>query len=85
MSDPGHWIKKVVTHWEKSKPDGCRFIRIPDFLVQLILEKCRPPAPYAQQSPERGRTVGMEWYCRVFGRCYELLGGSHQPLYCSHK
>ena len=28
--------------------------------------------------------MGMEWYCRIFGRCYQLLGGSQEPLFCSH-
>lgn len=37
MSDPAHWVKKVVTHWEKSKPGGCRYLVVPDFLVQLVL------------------------------------------------
>ena len=38
MSDPAHWVKKVVTHWEKSKQGGkpgARYLRIPDHLVQL--------------------------------------------------
>ena len=84
MSDPAHWIKKVVTHWEKSKPNGPRYLRVPDFLVQLVLERCPPDPRHTPRKPEYGRTVGMEWYCRVFGRVYELLGGSRQPFYCSH-
>ena len=84
MSDPAHWIKKVVTHWEKSKRGGARHLLVPDFLIQLILARCPPPAPHQQQQPERGATCGMEWYCRVFGRVYELLGGSHEPLFRSH-
>ena len=78
------WYMQVVTHWEKSKPNGCRFLRIPDFLVQMVLVRCPPSGKHIQQTPEKGRTVGMEWYCRVFGRGYELLGGAREPLYCSH-
>ena len=66
-------MKKVVTHWEKSKQGGkpgARHLRIPDHLVQLVLRRCPLPAPHAHQSPERGATVGIEWYCRVLGRCY---------------
>jgi hypothetical protein len=50
----------------------------------LVLQRCPPDARHTPRKPEYGRTVGMEWYCRVFGRLYELLGGSRQPLYCSH-
>ena len=78
MSDPAHWVKKVVTHWEKSKRDGkpgARYLRIPDHLVQPVLKRCAPPAPHVHQSPERGGTVGIEWYCRVLGRCYAIMGG----------
>jgi hypothetical protein len=84
MSDPAHWVKKVVTHWEKSKQGGkpgARYLRIPDHLVQLVLKRCPPPAPHAHQSPERGATVGIEWYCRVLGRCYAIMGGAHQPRF----
>ena len=84
MSDPAHWVKKVVTHWEKSKQGGkpgARHLRIPDHLVQLVLRRCPPPAPHAHQSPERGATVGIEWYCRVLGRCYAIMGGAHQPRF----
>ena len=84
MSDPAHWVKKVVTHWEKSsrggKP-GARYVRIPDHLVQPVLKRCAPPAPHMHQSPERGATVGIEWYCRVLGRCYAIMGGAHQPRF----
>ena len=84
MSDPAHWVKKVVTHWEKSRPGGARHLRIPDHLVQVVLRRCPPPAPHtAQQSGERGDTVGMEWYCRVFGRCYTLMAATRQPYYRS--
>jgi len=84
MSDPAHWVKKVVTHWEKSKHNGkpgARYLRIPDHLIQVVLKRCPPPAPHAHQTPERGRTVGMEWYCRVLGRCYAIMGGAHQPFF----
>ena len=23
----------------------------------------------------------MEWYCRVLGRCYAIMGGAHQPFF----
>jgi len=84
MSDPAHWVKKVVTHWEKSKRDGkpgARYLRIPDHLVQPVLKRCAPPAPHVHQSLERGGTVGIEWYCRVLGRCYAIMGGAHQPRF----
>ena len=84
MSDPAHWVKKVVTHWEKSKPDGSRHLILPDFLVQLILQHF-PPDSFPQRRPEPPHpTVGMEWYCRVWGRVYSLLGGSDQPFFRSH-
>ena len=83
MSDPAHWVKKVVTHWEKSKAGGTRHLQIPDYLVQLVLSRCPPPAPHAAQRPERGDTVGMEWYCRVLGRCYTLMAATRQPYYRS--
>ena len=87
MSDPAHWIKKVVTHWEKStaKAGAARYLVLPDFIVQLILKRCPPPPPHLQQCPEpRDSTAGMECYCRLFGRVYSLLGGSDQPFYRSH-
>ena len=83
MSDPAHWIKKVVTHWEKSKYGGPRHLLIPDFLVQLVLVRCPPPAGYQQRVPEWGMTCGIEFYCRVFGRLYMLMAASHQQHYTS--
>lgn len=84
MSDPAHWIKKIVTHWEKSRPSGCRYLVVPDFLVQLVLLAFPPPHGYGRSGSERGRTTGMEWYCRVFSRLYQLLGGSRETFYRSH-
>ena len=81
MSDPAHWIKKVVTHWEKSKPGGVRYLRIPDFLVQLVLSRCPPPDGHVHRNPEYGSSCGMEFYCRVFGRLYMLMGASRQQHY----
>jgi len=83
MSDPAHWVKKVVTHWEKSKPGGARHLKIPDYLVQIILKRYPPPAPSVLRQPEWGKTVGIEWYCRVFGRCYALMAATRQPYYRS--
>ena len=28
-------------------------------------------------------TVGIEWYCRVLGRCYTLMAATRQPYYRS--
>eukprot|EP00966_Prymnesium_polylepis_P080963 1875535-Prymnesium_polylepis.1 len=82
MSDPSHWVKKIVTHWEKSASGSMtRELRIPDHLVQMILERCPPPAPLVRPGPERGETTGIECYCRVMGRLYVLLAASGQPFY----
>ena len=60
MSDPSHWVKKIVTHWEKSASGSMTHeLRIPDHLVQMILERCPPPAPLVRPGPERGETTGI--------------------------
>ena len=81
MSDPAHWVKKVVTHWEKSKVGGTRHLQIPDHLVQVVLRRCPPPINLVPQQHESGKTVGEEWYCRVLGRCYSLMAATRQPYY----
>ena len=32
-------------------------------------------------TPDVGKTIGEEWYARVFGRLYDLLAHSLQPKY----
>ena len=56
MSDPAHWVKKVVTHWKKSRPGGTRHLQIPEHLVQLVLGQC-PPSEFLCVFSSLGVTV----------------------------
>jgi hypothetical protein len=83
ISDPSHLIKKLCNHFEKSssKAGSSRDLRIAEHLLQMILGLHAPPDPIPRPQSETGDTVGEEWYCRVFGRLYDLMASSQQPLY----
>ena len=75
MSDPSHLIKKYCNHFEKSFESSSRRLRLPTFLVQLVLRSLEP------SGPAEGFSIGEECFMRVFGRLYELTANSRQPPY----
>ena len=78
ISDPSHLVKKVRNRWWKSNA------RLPDFLVQLVLQRFEPIGPDGAQMPAiraAGSSAGEECFARVFGRLYDLMASSHQPPY----
>ena len=77
ISDPSHLVKKVRNRWWKSNA------RLPDFLVQLVLQLFEPNGSDGAQKPPipAGSSTGEECFARVFGRLYDLMASSHQPPY----
>ena len=86
ISDPSHLIKKFCNHFEKSAAGAtARDMLVPQHLVQLVLRRYPPPAPYTLDALEVGETVGEEWYARVVGRLYDLMASSRQPIYRGYR
>lgn len=57
-----------------------RLLKLPDHLVQFILERF-PELSAASGQLVQGDTCGWEAYIRVYRRLYNLLAGSDQPIY----
>jgi hypothetical protein len=88
ISDPSHFIKKVVNHWEKSASSGTRrHLRVPEFIMQAILKHFPPPGMAASPDLNWNHTpwhsAGEEFYIRLFRRVYDLLASRRQTLYDS--
>jgi hypothetical protein len=80
ISDSSHGVKKCTNNFEKSLSHGStRDLRVPPFLVQMVLKHF--PSPTSRADNFTGASVGEEWFIRVFGRLYFLLGSGRQTLY----
>ena len=84
ISDPSHFIKKIVNNFEKSsaRAGTTRNLNIPNFIIQELLQHYPPPGNKTAND-DTHTTTGEEFFIRLFRRCYDLLASRNQTNYNS--